>query len=358
MMIKSWVKVSLMRWLKRPLFILLSLGLPLVLLLLSNHNQEISLPIGIYVSSADSYSQQIIETLKVNDTVFVTESYDSVDQLKKAFYEEKIVCAFEINRDWIADLNRDIRDDLFVTYHKEDNFIAPICKEKFASVVMEVYAHNLVEEVLAKQEVSATILAEAKQLFPSFTQENLTFSFDFVTYEKSDSQLFPMRQILMFWLFLVAVLAVFDYQKAQQQNIFSKASIKYYQRWLLVFMPIVLVGLIHFIFLYLHSKNLKLELQFFSLSVLWSFVLGLVLNNILKKPDWLMSGLTILTLVNLVVLPIWMNLRTIFSWFNWVQRFYPWYWIYGFFGNETGYLAMILVMSVVVLVYDRLLVKA
>lgn len=356
-MIRTWIKTMVSRWLKRPLFIVLTLLLPMSLLLLSSFNQEISLNIGVYLTDDDIENQNILEELSLDQEVFHVTRYPSKDRLEQAFIQEKIVCGFEINSGWIDKIQNDQMDDLFVSYKKTDDWLQPICNEKFIASLLQVYSQYLVEDTLLQQNVSQEIIDKAHQLYPSYNQNEMTFSFDFITYDNGTSYLFPMRQILIFWLFLVGALAVFDYQRLKEQQVFARQIPMFWQRWLVIGLPILWVGLINLVVLSFSSTQWWGEVQFFVISVLWSFVLALILNVLFKKSSWLMSGVTILVLMNLIVLPIWINLSSLVSWFTFVQRIYPWYWIYGFLGKEPYYFLMMIFFSVVMLIFDRIFVK-
>ena len=228
-----WFWYSVKRQLKRPVFLISLILLPVLLTGAGYLKQQDSegIRIALYQTEEDRLTEQVFQKLVEGQGEFSFYVCDSLEQLKSQVASKKAECGYVFTKGF-SQAMKDGQWKRMAEVYKAPSTVADILStEVVFAAMMEVYAEVSLMDFVAEEPLLADfdereIAAQAEQLWNQYLKNGSTFSFVYETIdgkhltEQTGAAGFPVRGILAVYLFMVGLFGGVTLSSDEKKGLF------------------------------------------------------------------------------------------------------------------------------------------
>lgn len=267
-----------------------------------------------------SYASCIGACLQEQDSIFCFLEYDSMETLKKDVVAGTVECGFCFADDFDERMMNGNLNKSVLYFATPMSAKGEVIQESFYTAFLQIYSEKIIEQCemeiygATDSERIAAILEQNQ----SYLDGNELFSIEIKTLQTDvdekelTSNTYPLQGTLGLYLFLIFLLA-YGRKFETGRGAFRTALCKR-ERWLYEFLDLMAAGTLPaavgtiMVLLLPQSRGLGCELVGMLLFLLFSAVWIMIVGVVLKRELNLISGTVMITLVELMICPIFWDI--------------------------------------------------
>lgn len=345
MKILLWFWLSCKRQMKRPVFVLLLVLLPILVYGARHLEQEdeSGIAIGLY-GEDDGIGREIIEKLVSGQTMFTFYQCDSREALEADVAARRAECGYV----FFEGLDEKLASGSFKrsigVYSAPSTVVASLSTEVVFAALMEVYGRDLLEGYMTSSELFAGVdgaWQETEALYDKYYQNGSTFSFRYETMDqkpmdqKSVKAAFPTRGIAAVYIFVIGLFSAVTLCADEKNGLFIPVAypVRSWCKLASMLAPVALASVSALCGLWLSGA---VRDAWYELGVLAAYgmsvaAFGYLLKCVIKNPVMLCSMIPFFILGSLVLCPVFLDVS------RWVPEagalgrlFLPYYYLKAF----------------------------
>ena len=317
-----WFFLSAKRQLKRPAFVVLLVGVPLLLYGVSYLEQKDSgkIAVGIYAEDA-GLAKEIADTLVKKEGMLQFYLCQNEESLKAEVASRKAECGYILPADLKEKLDGNKMKRSIRVYTAPSTVLQALSSEVVFAALIERYGRDLLTDFVKKDELFSEFHGDAAavgQLFDKYDQNGSTFSFAYETVggksanEMPEKATFPVRGMVAVYLFVIGLFSAVTLVQDEKKGLFIPVSyhLKIGSKFVSILAPVALAACSGLLAIWA-SGNLTAvgkEVGVLAIYVMAIALAGYLLKSIIKNKAILINLIPFMTLGSLILCPVFIDI--------------------------------------------------
>lgn len=343
--ILTWILLFQKRILKKPMFQITILLIPILLFLLFTFNKSSDSLVRVaLISGNDEYSQNFVKDLldSSNHVISYYQCYDE-SQMRKDVLTGKAECGYIMPDDMprkIAQFSSKKKQGIITAIVKKESISTKIVNEIIYGRLFSERAYPVLKDFINEKQPDRLTSAEDEKMYDAFSKyliEPLMFSFEYADGSKNDLlnnddsshnyYMLPVRGILSVLILVSSMSGVLMLSNDDRKNTwgFIRLSKRPAFNYFYIFMsilPIVICSLAA-IFITGISTNVLNEIRLMVLYTLLLTGFSSLLKALIKNIYVLCSLIPVTVLLSLIICPVFIDIGSIVPQSRFVRLFLP-----------------------------------
>ena len=343
--ILTWILLFQKRILKKPMFQITILLIPILLFLLFTFNKSSDSLVRVaLISGNDEYSQNFVKDLldSSNHVISYYQCYDE-SQMRKDVLTGKAECGYIMPDDMprkIAQFSSKKKQGIITAIVKKESISTKIVNEIIYGRLFSKRAYPVLKDFINEKQPDRLTSAEDEKMYDAFSKyliEPLMFSFEYADGSKNDLlnnddsshnyYMLPVRGILSVLILVSSMSGVLMLSNDDRKNTwgFIRLSKRPAFNYFYIFMsilPIVICSLAA-IFITGISTNVLNEIRLMVLYTLLLTGFSSLLKALIKNIYVLCSLIPVTVLLSLIICPVFIDIGSIVPQSRFVRLFLP-----------------------------------
>lgn len=343
--ILTWILLFQKRILKKPMFQITILLIPILLFLLFTFNKSSDSLVRVaLISGNDEYSQNFVKDLldSSNHVISYYQCYDE-SQMRKDVLTGKAECGYIMPDDMprkIAQFSSKKKQGIITAIVKKESISTKIVNEIIYGRLFSERAYPVLKDFINEKQPDRLTSAEDEKMYDAFSKyliEPLMFSFEYADGSKNDLlnnddsshnyYMLPVRGILSVLILVSSMSGVLMLSNDDRKNTwgFIRLSKRPAFNYFYIFMSILPIAICSLaaIFITGISTNVLNEIRLMVLYTLLLTGFSSLLKALIKNIYVLCSLIPITVLLSLIICPVFIDIGSIVPQARFVRLFLP-----------------------------------
>ena len=343
--ILTWILLFQKRILKKPMFQITILLIPILLFLLFTFNKSSDSLVRVaLISGNDEYSQNFVKDLldSSNHAISYYQCYDE-DQMRKDVLTGKAECGYIMPDDMprkIAQFSFQKKHGIITAIVKKESISTKIVNEIIYGRLFSERAYPVLKDFINEKQPDRLTPAEDEKMYDTFSKyliEPLMFSFEYADGSKNDLlnnddsshnyYMLPVRGILSVLILVSSMSGVLMLSNDDRKNTwgFIRLSKRPAFNYFYIFMSILPIAICSLaaIFITGISTNVLNEIRLMVLYTLLLTGFSSLLKALIKNIYVLCSLIPVTVLLSLIICPVFIDIGSIVPQARFVRLFLP-----------------------------------
>ena len=343
--ILTWILLFQKRILKKPMFQITILLIPILLFLLFTFNKSSDSLVRVaLISGNDEYSQNFVKDLldSSNHVISYYQCYDE-SQMRKDVLTGKAECGYIMPDDMprkIAQFSSKKKQGIITAIVKKESISTKIVNEIIYGRLFSERAYPVLKDFINEKQPDRLTSAEDEKMYDAFSKyliEPLMFSFEYADGSKNDLlnnddsshnyYMLPVRGILSVLILVSSMSGVLMLSNDDRKNTwgFIRLSKRPAFNYFYVFMSILPIAICSLaaIFITGISTNVLNEIRLMVLYTLLLTGFSSLLKALIKNIYVLCSLIPVTVLLSLIICPVFIDIGSIVPQARFVRLFLP-----------------------------------
>ena len=343
--ILTWILLFQKRILKKPMFQITILLIPILLFLLFTFNKSSDSLVRVaLISGNDEYSQNFVKDLldSSNHVISYYQCYDE-NQMRKDVLTGKAECGYIMPDDMprkIAQFSSKKKQGIITAIVKKDSISTKIVNEIIYGRLFSERAYPVLKDFINEKQPDRLTSAEDEKMYDAFSKyliEPLMFSFEYADGSKNDLlnnddsshnyYMLPVRGILSVLILVSSMSGVLMLSNDDRKNTwgFIRLSKRPAFNYFYIFMSILPIAICSLaaIFITGISTNVLNEIRLMVLYTLLLTGFSSLLKALIKNIYVLCSLIPVTVLLSLIICPVFIDIGSIVPQARFVRLFLP-----------------------------------
>lgn len=343
--ILTWILLFQKRILKKPMFQITILLIPILLFLLFTFNKSSDSLVRVaLISGNDEYSQNFVKDLldSSNHVISYYQCYDE-SQMRKDVLTGKAECGYIMPDDMprkIAQFSSKKKQGIITAIVKKESISTKIVNEIIYGRLFSERAYPVLKDFINEKQPDRLTPAEDEKMYDAFSKyliEPLMFSFEYADGRKNDLlnnddsshnyYMLPVRGILSVLILISSMSGVLMLSNDDRKNTwgFIKLSKRPAFNYFYIFMSILPIAICSLaaIFITGISTNVLNEIRLMVLYTLLLTGFSSLLKALIKNIYVLCSLIPVTVLLSLIICPVFIDIGSIVPQARFVRLFLP-----------------------------------
>lgn len=343
--ILTWILLFQKRILKKPMFQITILLIPILLFLLFTFNKSSDSLVRVaLISGNDEYSQNFVKDLldSSNHVISYYQCYDE-SQMRKDVLTGKAECGYIMPDDMpqkIAQLSSKKKQGIITAIVKKESISTKIVNEIIYGRLFSERAYPVLKDFINEKQPDRLTSAEDEKMYDTFSKyliEPLMFSFEYADGSKNDLlnnddsshnyYMLPVRGILSVLILVSSMSGVLMLSNDDRKNTwgFIRLSKRPAFNYFYIFMSILPIAICSLaaIFITGISTNVLNEIRLMVLYTLLLTGFSSLLKALIKNTYVLCSLIPVTVLLSLIICPVFIDIGSIVPQSRFVRLFLP-----------------------------------
>lgn len=343
--ILTWILLFQKRILKKPMFQITILLIPILLFLLFTFNKSSDSLVRVaLISGNDEYSQNFVKDLldSSNHVISYYQCYDE-NQMRKDVLTGKAECGYIMPDDMprkIAQFSSKKKQGIITAIVKKESISTKIVNEIIYGRLFSERAYPVLKDFINEKQPDRLTSAEDEKMYDTFSKyliEPLMFSFEYADGSKNDLlnnddishnyYMLPVRGILSVLILISSMSGVLMLSNDDRKNTwgFIKLSKRPAFNYFYIFMSILPIAICSLaaIFITGISTNVLNEIRLMVLYTLLLTGFSSLLKALIKNIYVLCSLIPVTVLLSLIICPVFIDIGSIVPQARFVRLFLP-----------------------------------
>lgn len=325
MKILIWFRLSCKRQLKRPVFVLLLVLLPVLVYGAGRLEQQDETGISIALYGEDEgITEAIIEKLVSSQGMFTFYKSESKEALETEVASRKAECGYVFSEGLEEKLDSRTFKRSIGVYSAPSTVTASLSTEVVFSAVIEIYGRELLEDYMTSSQLFAEfeavdVWAETEALYDKYYQNGSTFSFRYETLGRGPEEtgttkaVFPVRGITAVYIFVTGLFSAVMLCADEKRGLFIPVAwpVRVWCKLASMLAPVALASISGFCGLWLSGKleGTGMEIGAMAVYGLAVVLFGYLMKLLVPNPVILSSMLPFFILGSLILCPVFLDVR-------------------------------------------------
>lgn len=343
--ILTWILLFQKRILKKPMFQITILLIPILLFLLFTFNKSSDSLVRVaLISGNDEYSQNFVKDLldSSNHVISYYQCYDE-NQMRKDVLTGKAECGYIMPDDMprkIAQFSSKKKQGIITAIVKKESISTKIVNEIIYGRLFSERAYPVLKDFINEKQPDRLTSAEDEKMYDAFSKyliEPLMFSFEYADGSKNDLlnnddsshnyYMLPVRGILSVLILVSSMSGVLMLSNDDRKNTwgFIRLSKRPAFNYFYIFMSILPIAICSLaaIFITGISTNVLNEIRLMVLYTLLLTGFSSLLKALIKNIYVLCSLIPVTVLLSLIICPVFIDIGSIVPQSRFVRLFLP-----------------------------------
>lgn len=343
--ILTWILLFQKRILKKPMFQITILLIPILLFLLFTFNKSSDSLVRVaLISGNDEYSQNFVKDLldSSNHVISYYQCYDE-NQMRKDVLTGKAECGYIMPDDMprkIAQFSSKKKQGIITAIVKKESISTKIVNEIIYGRLFSERAYPVLKDFINEKQPDRLTSAEDEKMYDAFSKyliEPLMFSFEYADGSKNDLlnnddsshnyYMLPVRGILSVLILVSSMSGVLMLSNDDRKNTwgFIRLSKRPAFNYFYIFMSILPIAICSLaaIFITGISTNVLNEIRLLVLYTLLLTGFSSLLKALIKNIYVLCSLIPVTVLLSLIICPVFIDIGSIVPQARFVRLFLP-----------------------------------
>lgn len=343
--ILTWILLFQKRILKKPMFQITILLIPILLFLLFTFNKSSDSLVRVaLISGNDEYSQNFVKDLldSSNHAISYYQCYDE-DQMRKDVLTGKAECGYIMPDDMprkIAQFSSQKKHGIITAIVKKESISTKIVNEIIYGRLFSERAYPVLKDFINEKQPDRLTPTEDEKMYDAFSKyliEPLMFSFEYADGSKNDLlnnddsshnyYMLPVRGILSVLILVSSMSGVLMLSNDDRKNTwgFIRLSKRPAFNYFYIFMSILPIAICSLaaIFITGISTNVLNEIRLMVLYTLLLTGFSSLLKALIKNIYVLCSLIPVTVLLSLIICPVFIDIGSIVPQARFVRLFLP-----------------------------------
>ena len=343
--ILTWILLFQKRILKKPMFQITILLIPILLFLLFTFNKSSDSLVRVaLISGNDEYSQNFVQDLldSSNHVISYYQCYDE-SQMRKDVLTGKAECGYIMPDDMprkIAQFSSKKKQGIITAIVKKESISTKIVNEIIYGRLFSERAYPVLKDFINEKQPDRLTSAEDEKMYDAFSKyliEPLMFSFEYADGSKNDLlnnddsshnyYMLPVRGILSVLILVSSMSGVLMLSNDDRKNTwgFIRLSKRPAFNYFYIFMSILPIAICSLaaIFITGISTNVLNEIRLMVLYTLLLTGFSSLLKALIKNIYVLCSLIPVTVLLSLIICPVFIDIGSIVPQARFVRLFLP-----------------------------------
>lgn len=343
--ILTWILLFQKRILKKPMFQITILLIPILLFLLFTFNKSSDSLVRVaLISGNDEYSQNLVKDLldSSNHVISYYQCYDE-SQMRKDVLTGKAECGYIMPDDMplkIAQFSSKKKQGIITAIVKKESISTKIVNEIIYGRLFSERAYPVLKDFINEKQPDRLTSAEDEKMYDAFSKyliEPLMFSFEYADGSKNDLlnnddsshnyYMLPVRGILSVLILVSSMSGVLMLSNDDRKNTwgFIRLSKRPAFNYFYIFMSILPIAICSLaaIFITGISTNVLNEIRLMVLYTLLLTGFSSLLKALIKNIYVLCSLIPVTVLLSLIICPVFIDIGSIVPQSRFVRLFLP-----------------------------------
>ena len=343
--ILTWILLFQKRILKKPMFQITILLIPILLFLLFTFNKSSDSLVRVaLISGNDEYSQNFVKDLldSSNHVISYYQCYDE-SQMRKDVLTGKAECGYIMPDDMprkIAQFSSKKKQGIITAIVKKESISTKIVNEIIYGRLFSERAYPVLKDFINEKQPDRLTTAEDEKMYDAFSKyliEPLMFSFEYADGSKNDLlnnddsshnyYMLPVRGILSVLILVSSMSGVLMLSNDDRKNTwgFIRLSKRPAFNYFYIFMSILPIAICSLaaIFITGISTNVLNEIRLMVLYTLLLTGFSSLLKALIKNIYVLCSLIPVTVLLSLIICPVFIDIGSIVPQARFVRLFLP-----------------------------------
>lgn len=343
--ILTWILLFQKRILKKPMFQITILLIPILLFLLFTFNKSSDSLVRVaLISGNDEYSQNFVKDLldSSNHVISYYQCYDE-SQMRKDVLTDKAECGYIMPDDMprkIAQFSSKKKQGIITAIVKKESISTKIVNEIIYGRLFSERAYPVLKDFINEKQPDRLTSAEDEKMYDAFSKyliEPLMFSFEYADGSKNDLlnnddsshnyYMLPVRGILSVLILVSSMSGVLMLSNDDRKNTwgFIRLSKRPAFNYFYIFMSILPIAICSLaaIFITGISTNVLNEIRLMVLYTLLLTGFSSLLKALIKNIYVLCSLIPVTVLLSLIICPVFIDIGSIVPQARFVRLFLP-----------------------------------
>lgn len=343
--ILTWILLFQKRILKKPMFQITILLIPILLFLLFTFNKSSDSLVRVaLISGNDEYSQNFVKDLldSSNHVISYYQCYDE-SQMRKDVLTGKAECGYIMPDDMpqkIAQFSSQKKQGIITAIVKKESISTKIVNEIIYGRLFSERAYPVLKDFINEKQPDRLTSAEDEKMYDTFSKyliEPLMFSFEYADGSKNDLlnnddsshnyYMLPVRGILSVLILVSSMSGVLMLSNDDRKNTwgFIRLSKRPAFNYFYIFMSILPIAICSLaaIFITGISTNVLNEIRLMVLYTLLLTGFSSLLKALIKNIYVLCSLIPVTVLLSLIICPVFIDIGSIVPQARFVRLFLP-----------------------------------
>lgn len=343
--ILTWILLFQKRILKKPMFQITILLIPILLFLLFTFNKSSDSLVRVaLISGNDEYSQNFVKDLldSSNHVISYYQCYDE-NQMRKDVLTGKAECGYIMPDDMprkIAQFSSKKKQGIITAIVKKESISTKIVNEIIYGRLFSERAYPVLKDFINEKQPDRLTSAEDEKMYDAFSKyliEPLMFSFEYADGSKNDLlnnddsshnyYMLPVRGILSVLILVSSMSGVLMLSNDDRKNTwgFIRLSKRPAFNYFYIFMSILPIAICSLaaIFITGISTNVLNEIRLMVLYTLLLTGFSSLLKALIKNIYVLCSLIPVTVLLSLIICPVFIDIGSIVPQARFVRLFLP-----------------------------------
>lgn len=343
--ILTWILLFQKRILKKPMFQITILLIPILLFLLFTFNKSSDSLVRVaLISGNDEYSQNFVKDLldSSNHVISYYQCYDE-NQMRKDVLTGKAECGYIMPDDMprkIAQFSSKKKQGIITAIVKKESISTKIVNEIIYGRLFSERAYPVLKDFINEKQPDRLTSAEGEKMYDAFSKyliEPLMFSFEYADGSKNDLlnnddsshnyYMLPVRGILSVLILVSSMSGVLMLSNDDRKNTwgFIRLSKRPAFNYFYIFMSILPIAICSLaaIFITGISTNVLNEIRLMVLYTLLLTGFSSLLKALIKNIYVLCSLIPVTVLLSLIICPVFIDIGSIVPQARFVRLFLP-----------------------------------
>ena len=343
--ILTWILLFQKRILKKPMFQITILLIPILLFLLFTFNKSSDSLVRVaLISGNDEYSQNFVKDLldSSNHVISYYQCYDEI-QMRKDVLTGKAECSYNIPEymhQKIAQFSSKKKQGIITAIVKKESISTKIVNEIIYGRLFSERAYPVLKDFINEKQPDRLTSAEDEKMYDTFSKyliEPLMFSFEYADGSKNDLlnnddsshnyYMLPVRGILSVLILVSSMSGVLMLSNDDRKNTwgFIRLSKRPAFNYFYIFMSILPIAICSLaaIFITGISTNVLNEIRLMVLYTLLLTGFSSLLKALIKNIYVLCSLIPVTVLLSLIICPVFIDIGSIVPQSRFVRLFLP-----------------------------------
>lgn len=343
--ILTWILLFQKRILKKPMFQITILLIPILLFLLFTFNKSSDSLVRVaLISGNDEYSQNFVKDLldSSNHVISYYQCYDE-SQMRKDVLTGKAECGYIMPDDMprkIAQFSSKKKQGIITAIVKKESISTKIVNEIIYGRLFSERAYPVLKDFINEKQPDRLTSAEDEKMYDAFSKyliEPLMFSFEYADGSKNDLlnnddsshnyYMLPVRGILSVLILVSSMSGVLMLSNDDRKNTwgFIRLSKRPAFNYFYIFMSILPIAICSLVAIFITgiSTNVLNEIRLMVLYTLLLTGFSSLLKALIKNIYVLCSLIPVTVLLSLIICPVFIDIGSIVPQSRFVRLFLP-----------------------------------
>lgn len=341
-MIRIWFTLWCKRILKRPLFCLTLLLMPIMVFFLQysvkKDDTMVRVALTTDTNSPDAVTQKLLKDMKAlsNSSIRFYQCKNE-EELRKDITSKTASCGYILPSNLKECLrNYTQKHEPYITALRGDNAISSkIVDEIVISKIYKPIAYQILNHFIDKKTGNQTDSEYLTQLFNKYDSTELLFQFEyadgttnhFLSSKNTNYMLMPMRGIIALLILLACLTGALVWYTDLQKGVLVQMHLtqKRLHKLLSLLVPALFAGVIGLLTIKIAgiSESMYSEIPAMLCYILSCMALTNFLRSLCRRQEFFLAAIPVLTIATLILCPVFINIETFLPVLGKVKQFLP-----------------------------------